>query len=78
MMAIAMMTGTMPIPIRWRVFADALGSSDFRTSSDTPCMFCGYVDPDHASWCGVSPSPGFIAEGDPSYRHTPADFQEPR
>ena len=29
-MAVAMATGAMPIPIRWRVFADALESSDFR------------------------------------------------
>lgn len=78
-------------------------------SSDTPCMFCGHVDPEHASWCEVSPSPGYLAErayhdgedghpcpccaepkphhtpgcwmqpeGEPSYRLTPADFEEPR
>lgn len=77
--------------------------------TETLCMFCEHPDPDHASWCEASPSPGFLAErayhdgpeghpcpccdrpkpdhspgcwmraeGEPAYRLTPADLEEPR
>lgn len=75
--------------------------------TDTLCMFCHAPDPEHETWCDVSPSEGALAErayhaaddghpcpvcaepkphhttgcwmrpeGEPSYRLTPADFQE--